>query len=270
MTKTCPRCRGPLRRDESLATIHAADGTWSACPCCVAGVNGTDPPEPKVYPVGIRMPVEPGTTDAPLTVCGICRHALYWTDRVRAVRLQPEDLVDDAWREYTALTAGAAAQHRAAVRDVRDRLQDQTRGHDETRDKELARLDRELQEASLYALANCQSQEDYVRREMPLTRDHQQAAELVRLAHEAATGPHKALADAATRAADFAYRQAAVRAFLELRHRFAEPGSLSPGCYHSCRDCLAAYRPRVRERLIRAGLVAASLDEDQIEGNLLL
>jgi hypothetical protein len=90
----CPRCDGPLRRDESLSRVQGfgpAGETVAvlACPRCVAAVTGTEAPPDRLYPPGCRMPREPGS-DADLRICGLCRKALHWEDRTAAMRV-PEN-----------------------------------------------------------------------------------------------------------------------------------------------------------------------------------
>lgn len=91
MAKSCPRCRGALRRDETLSVVQTPDGIQGVCPRCKARVTGEPEPPPRLYPVGCRMPHEPGHADAPLKICGLCRQALFWDDHGKAMRVPAND-----------------------------------------------------------------------------------------------------------------------------------------------------------------------------------
>lgn len=90
MSRTCGACRLSVRRDENLVACQAGGDIYTACPRCVAGFRSEPAPEPVRYPVGCHYPHEPGT-NAPLTVCGICRLALYEDDHPRSIRLAEGD-----------------------------------------------------------------------------------------------------------------------------------------------------------------------------------
>ena len=91
----CGLCEQVIRWDEVLrltsVDAEVAAGVWErqqlhACPRCVARLNGEEPPEPRRYPQGCRMPQRPkGSADLP--VCGLCRVALPWgSDRGSPMR----------------------------------------------------------------------------------------------------------------------------------------------------------------------------------------
>lgn len=88
---SCPCCGKALRRDESLSVAETSEGTQGVCPRCKASITGQPEPEPRIYPVGCRMPRERGTADAPLKICGLCRQALFWDDNVRSIRVPEND-----------------------------------------------------------------------------------------------------------------------------------------------------------------------------------
>ncbi len=97
--RICGACREPVRWDETLQTqwLEAKGdrraGFCSACPRCCAEGEGTEPLPPVTYPEG-RVPRHPLADDL-LPICGLCREALFESERTTAVRLAEEDVSDE-------------------------------------------------------------------------------------------------------------------------------------------------------------------------------
>lgn len=268
MVTHCPLCRQALRRDETLSRVSTPEGVFLACHACQAEDAGVAPPEPRRYPVGCTMPREPGS-DGDLRICGFCRLALYWDDQTTAVRVATEDLHEDGWQEYIRRTSSARATHRQAFVAAHEAFREQTQAHDRRRDDEYGRLALWLEEQLLQALAAAPDQGAYVLREAQLRQEHDQAAQIAELAHAAATAPARSLYDGTLERINFAYRQAAVATYIDLRPLLTRRSDIEPGCYAMCRECRGRYQPRILERLIRLGIAPASLSEEAMPENML-
>lgn len=103
----CRLCSRALRWDEklalTLAVVEVAPGITEtqnthACPDCHALANGQEPPEPKTYPKGGKIPGHPLQSSGDMPICGLCRKALPWGQsqgepmRLRAECLDADDL----------------------------------------------------------------------------------------------------------------------------------------------------------------------------------
>ena len=81
----CPRCHRALRQDQGFVFVQVCSvgATYSehVCPDCAAGQ-----PARKTYPVGVHPP-------SGVEVCGVCRQALRFGERIELMRLAPEDLI---------------------------------------------------------------------------------------------------------------------------------------------------------------------------------
>jgi hypothetical protein len=109
MRRKCGACGGALRWDESLSVcVIEGEGSYKACPRCVARSAGLPEPAPRVYPAGDDPPLHPYRDDY-LPICGMCRTALFEGDRTRRIRLMDEDV------EGTDTEAGGYCACRACV-----------------------------------------------------------------------------------------------------------------------------------------------------------
>lgn len=82
----CGLCRKPLRGDESLTRLDTFAGSYQACPRCVAKTKGTPQPPDRIYHENWQVPHG-------VSICGICRRALWDDDSPEGIRLAPADVV---------------------------------------------------------------------------------------------------------------------------------------------------------------------------------
>jgi len=269
--RVCPGCGCGARQDEQYKLTSLPEvGNCLACPACVARVYGLEPPLPRTYPVGERLP-RGVVGDGDLPICGLCRLALYEDDSPQGLRLASEDVSDTLWAAYLEATAEARQAHAAVVKRSREVFDYKTSQPLIDRASAVTQARADLEAGLLRALTRASTPVEYAEREANLRAAYEQTVALAENNYEVICLGPRAERDAVIAQADFVFRRASVLAMEATKKLVSTaPPAVETGAYHACRDCVAKYRPRILARLIRLGVAPAHLTETEMTSNMLL